>query len=198
MGKVTCEFSMSLDGYVAQPDDDPGPIFEWYASGDVELTTADPGLTFHVSKASAARIREVWPTIGCLISGGRLFRITNGWGGVHPVGVPMVIVSRSPEPADWRAEFPDAPTTFVGDVETAIAKAKEIAGDKDVAVAGPSIVQQAINLGLMDEIVVSLVPVLIGTGVSFFGDLVQPPVTLSDPEIVQGEGVTHLTYQVQR
>ena len=50
----------------------------------------------------------------------------------------------------------------------------------------------------MDEIVVSLVPVLIGTGVSFFGDLVQPPVKLSDPEIVQGEGVTHLTYQVQR
>ena len=196
MGKVTCEFSMSLDGYVAKPDDDPGPIFEWYASGDTEVTTANPNLTFHVSDTSAKRIREVWPQIGCLISGGRLFRITDGWGGVHPVGVPMVIVSRSPEPAEWRARFPDAPFTFVDEVETAVAKAKEIAGDKDVAVAGPNIVQQVINLGLMDEIVVSLVPVLIGEGLPFFGELVKPPVKLTDPEIVQGEGVTHLTYTV--
>jgi dihydrofolate reductase len=198
MGKVTCEFSMSLDGYVAQPDDDPGPIFEWYGSGDVEFTTANPGLTFHVSEASAERMRKTWPRIGCLISGGRLFRITDGWGGVHTVGAPVVVVSHSPEPAEWRAEHPDAAFTFVGDVETAVAKAKEIAGDKDVAVAGPTIVQQVINLGLMDEIVISLVPVLIGTGIPFFGDLVQPPLKLSDPDIVQGDGVTHMTYQVQR
>jgi dihydrofolate reductase len=198
MGKVSCEFSMSLDGYVAKPDDDPGPIFDWYASGDVEVTTANPDLTFRVPKASSEHIRESWPRVGCLISGGRLFRITDGWGGKHPVGTPMVIVSRSPEPAEWRTRFPGAPTTFVGDVSTAVAKAKEIAGDKDVAVAGPSIVQQVINLGLMDEIVVSLVPVLIGEGVPFFGELVKSPVKLSDPEIVESQGVTHLTYQVLR
>ena len=198
MGKVTCEFSMSLDGYVAQPDDDPGPIFEWYGGGDVEMTTANPDLTFRVPKASSEHINESWPRVGCLVSGGRLFRITDGWGGVHPVDAPVVVVSRSPEPAEWRSRFPDAPFTFVGDVSSAVAKAKEIAGDKDVAVAGPTIVQQVINLGLMDEIVVSLVPVLIGKGVPFFGDLVKPHVKLSDPTIVESEGVTHLTYQVQR
>ena len=198
MGKVTCEFSMSLDGYVAKPDDDPGPIFDWYSGGDVEMTTANPDLTFRVPKASAEHIQDSWPRVGCIISGGRLFRITDGWGGVHPVDAPMVIVSRSPEPAEWRARFPDAPFTFVGDVETAVAKAKEIAGDKDVAVAGPTIVQQVINLGLMDEIVVSLVPVLIGEGVPFFGELAKSPVKLSNPEVVESDGVTHLTYQVQR
>jgi dihydrofolate reductase len=197
MGKVTTELSMSLDGYVAGPDDNPGPVFEWYAGGDVELTTANPGLTFHVPKASAERIRESWARVGCLVSGGRLFRITNGWNGVHPVGAPVVVVSHQPEPADWRAEHPDAPFTFVGEVETAVAKAKDIAGDKDVAVAGPTIIQQVINLGLMDEIVVSLVPVLIGKGIPYFGELVNSPVKLSTPTVVESEGVTHLTYQVQ-
>ena len=198
MGKVTCEFSMSLDGYVAKPDDDPGPIFEWYANGDVEMTTANPDLTFRVPKASYAHIQESWPRVGCLISGGRLFRITDGWGGVHPVNAPVVVVSRSPEPAEWRGRFPDAPFTFVGDVEAAVAKAKQIADDKDVAVAGPSIVQQVIDLGLMDEIVVSLVPVLIGDGVPFFGQLARPPVRLSDPKVVESDGVTHMTFQVLR
>jgi dihydrofolate reductase len=198
MGKMTCEFSMSLDGYVARPDDDPGPVFDWYGAGDVEFPTASRDLTFHVSEASAERMRASWGRIGCLISGGRLFRITDGWGGMHTVGAPVVVVSRSPEPAEWRARFPDAPFTFVGDVETAVAKAKEIAGDKDVAVAGPNIVQQVIDLGLMDEIVVSLVPVLIGAGVPFFGDLAAPELKLSEPEVVQGTGVTHLTFQVVR
>ena len=196
MAKVTTELSMSLDGYVAHSNDDPGEIFEWYNSGDVEMQTAMPGLEFRVSRASYDHIQESWPRVGCLISGGRLFRITNGWGGRHPVDAPVVVVSRSPEPSDWRAEHPGAPFTFVGDVETAVAKAKEIAGDKDVTVAGPSIIQQVINLGLMDEITVSLVPVLIGEGLPFFGDLVKPPVRLSNPSIVEGDGVTHLTYKV--
>lgn len=198
MAKVTTELSMSLDGYVAHLDDDPGEIFEWYSSGDVEMKTAMPGLEFSVSRASYDRMQETWPRVGCLISGGRLFRITNGWGGRHPVDAPVVVVSHSAEPADWRAEHPDAPFTFVGDVETAVAKAKEIAGDSDVAVAGPTIVQQVINLGLMDEIVVSLVPVLVGKGISFFGDLARPPVKLGNPTVVEGDGVTHLTYQVMK
>lgn len=198
MGKVTTELSMSLDGYIAHPDDSIDHVFDWYWSGDVELTTANPDLTFSVSKTSYDYIRESWANVGCLVSGGRLFRIANGWGGKHPVGAPVVVVSHGPEPAEWQAEHSDAPFTFVPDVETAVAKGKEIAGDKNVAVAGPAIVQQVINLGLMDEITVSLVPVLIGKGISFFGDLVTSPVKLSTPRVVEGVGVTHLTYQVQK
>jgi dihydrofolate reductase len=198
MGNVTAELSMSLDGFVAQPDDDPGPVFDWYASGPVEITTSSPDLTFHVSEASAKHIRENWPKIGAHVVGRRLFDITDGWGGRHTVEGPVVVVTHRGEPAEWCAAHPDAPFTFVGDIETAVETARGIAGDKNVSVAGPNVIQQCINLGLMDEITVSLVPVLIGKGISFFGGLVKPPVKLSDPFVVQGTGVTHLTYQVLR
>lgn len=198
MAKVTTELSMSLDGYIADSDDGVEHIFDWYNDGDVEVPTADPGLTFRVSEASARHIKESFAKCGALISGRRLFDITNGWNGMHPVGAPVVVVSHS-VPEAWRAEHPDAPFTFVTDgVESAIEQAKDIAGDKQVAVAGPNVIQQCINLGLMDEICVSLVPVLIGRGISFFGELVKPPVKLEGPSVVEGKGVTHLTYSVKR
>jgi dihydrofolate reductase len=196
MAKVTTELSMSLDGFVAQRDDDPGPIFEWYESGPVEVTTAMERLTFHVSEASARHIAESWPLCGALISGRRLFDITNGWDGMHPVGTPVVVVSHT-VPEQWRADHPDAPFTFVGSIEEAVEAAKSIAGDKNVSVAGPNVIQQCINLGVMDEICVSLVPVLIGDGVRFFGDLVKPPVMLDGPRIIEGDRVTHLYYTVR-
>ena len=196
MAKITTELSMSLDGYIAGPDDSIEHIFDWYDAGDVEIKTPMPGdLTFHVSEADAKHIREEFAKVGCLISGRRLFDITNGWGGRHPVDAPVVVVTHRPAD-EWIAEHPDAPFTFVGAVETAVANAKEIAGDKNVSVAGPNIIQQVINLGLMDEICVSLVPVLIGKGIPFFGELVKPPVMLSNPRVVEGERVTHLHYAV--
>jgi dihydrofolate reductase len=195
MAKVTTELSMSLDGFIAGPDDSIEHLFGWYENGDVEVTTAVPELTFHTSAASARHIRENFPKVGALISGRRLFDITNGWNGTHPVDAPVVVVSHN-VPEEWIAEHPGAPFTFVGDVETAVSKAKEIAGEKNVSVAGPNVIQQVINLGLMDEITVSLVPVLIGEGIPFFGKLVNPPVKLEGPEIVEGDGVTHLAYKV--
>jgi dihydrofolate reductase len=198
MAKVTTELSMSLDGFIAQPDDDPGPIFDWYNTGDVEIPTVLEGLTFRVSEASAQHIRSEFPKVGALISGRRLFDITNGWGGRHPVDAPVVVLTHRGAPEDWVKEHPEAPFTFVGDLDTALATAKELAGDKNVSVAGPNVIQQVINAGQMDEIAVSLVPVLIGEGIPFFGKLVRPPVRLSTPRVLQGEGVTHLYFEVLR
>lgn len=198
MAKVTTELSMSLDGYIAHPDDDPKELFDWYAEGDVEIPTAVPGFTFHTSEASARHINENFPKVGCIVAGRRVFDITNGWGGLHPVGgVPVVVVTHRPAD-EWQKEHPNAPFTFVGDVETGIKTAKEMAGDKNVSVAGPSIIQQVINLGLMEEICISLVPVLIGEGIPFFGALKHSPVKFDGPTIVEGKGVTHLTYTVKR
>jgi dihydrofolate reductase len=196
MAKVTTELSMSLDGYVAHLDDGIEHIFDWYFNGDVEIPTPSEGLTFRVSEVNARHIREGFARIGCLVSGRRLFDYTNGWDGRHPVDAPVVVVTHRGAPEDWVAEHRDAPFTFVDDVETAVATAKGIAGDKDVGVAGPNTVQQVINLGLMDEICVSLVPVLIGKGIPFFGELVDPPVKLAGPRVVEGSGVTHLYYTV--
>jgi dihydrofolate reductase len=188
---------MSLDGFIAHPDDSVDHLFDWYFNGDVDVPTAVPDFVFHTSETSARHIREGFAQVGALVSGRRLFDHTNGWNGVHPVGAPVVVVSHT-VPEDWKAAHPDAPFTFVGDVETAIAKAKDIAGDKNVAVAGPNVIQQCINLDLMDEVVVSLIPVLIGEGIPFFGKLVKPPVKLDGPRVVEGEGVTHLYYTVKK
>jgi dihydrofolate reductase len=196
MAKVMAELSMSLDGYVAHPDDSVDHIFDWYFDGDVEVPTASD-LVFRTSETSARHIREGFSQVGALVSGRRLFDYTNGWDGTHPVGAPVVVVSHS-VPEEWIAAHPDAPFTFVGDVETAIATAKEIAGDRNVAIAGPNVIQQCINLRLMDEIVVSLIPVLIGDGIPFFGKLVEPPVKLDGPRVVEGDGVTHLHYAVRK
>ncbi|HEY1701466.1 MAG TPA: hypothetical protein VGG75_17310 [Trebonia sp.] len=100
-------------------------------------------------------------------------------------------------PADWPA--PDAPFTAVTEgVAAAIGKAKAVAGDKAVALAGPSVIQQALDLGLVDEIAVDLAPVLQGTGIRFFGELAHSPVLLDDPEVIEGTRVTHLRFRVRR
>ena len=199
MAKVTTELSMSLDGFIAGPDDSVDHIFDWYSSGDVEIKTLMEPLTFHVSEASAKHIREQFANVGALISGRRLFDITNGWGGRHPVDAPVFVVTHGNVPQDWIAEHPDAPFTFVTDgIESAVEQAKATAGDKNVSVAGPNVIQQCINLELMDEICISLVPVLIGEGIPFFGTLVKPPVKFDGPRIVEGEGVTHLHYTVKK
>ena len=74
----------------------------------------------------------------------------------------------------------------------------EAAAGKDVAVATPDITRQLLDAGLLDEVRVSLVPVLLGSGVRFFGDLARAPIVLEGPDVVEGAGVTHLTYRVAR
>jgi dihydrofolate reductase len=123
----------------------------------------------------------------------RIFDYTHGWDGSHPLGVPVFVVSHS-VPRGWPRD--DAPFRFVQDgIESAIAQAKAVAGDKTVGVAGPAIAQQCINAGLLDEVHIELVPVLLGNGIRFF-DHVQRPVVFDDPTIIVGRRVTHLVYRV--
>jgi dihydrofolate reductase len=82
-------------------------------------------------------------------------------------------------------------------VESAVAQAKALAGDRIVAVATPTITQQCLNAGLLDMIRVNLVPVLMGEGIRWFDNLRYTPVMLDDPEVTQGSRVTHLTYKVR-
>src|SRR5207302_11333929 len=95
-----------------------------------------------------------------------------------------------PPPEDAAERFPL--TTFTGSVEEGIATAKEIAGDKFVTIASANIVQQALNLSLVDELCISQVPVLFGSGIRYFGELVGGQVMLEDPFVVQGTRALHL------
>lgn len=195
MADVIANMSMSLDGFVADPEDRVDHLFGWFGSGDVEVPTAVEWATFKTSAASAKMLNEALAGIGALVAGRRLFDLTQGWGGRHPMGVPVFVVTHE-APADW--PHPDAPFTFVTDgVESAIEQAKKVAGDKNVAVASTTIAQQCLNLGLLDGIQVDLVPVLLGAGVRFF-DHLDATIPLTGPGIVEGDGVTHLTYRIKR
>ena len=196
MAKVLTHMCMSLDGFVAQPDDDPAELFEWYWGGDVEVASAQDAMTFSVDAASAPMLQELTTRCGALIAGRRLFDLTDGWGDNHPAGAPVVVVTHRAPPTDATERFPR--TTFTGSVEEAVATAKQIAGDQFVTIASADIIQQALNLGLVDELCISQVPVLFGTGVSYFGELVGGHVMLEDPVVVQGTRALHLRYPVRR
>jgi dihydrofolate reductase len=196
MAKVQTHMCMSLDGFVAQPDDDPAELFEWYWGGDVVVPTAQEEMTFSVDAASAPVLQELMSGCGAMIAGRRLFDLTGGWGDNHPVGAPVVVVTHRPPPDDAEESFPR--TTFTGSVEEAVTAAKEIAGDRDVTIASADVIQQALVLGLVDEICVSQIPVLFGSGVRYFGDLVGGHVMLEDPVVVQGTRALHLRYPVRR
>ncbi len=194
MGKVLSHMTMSLDGYIANPDDTPEELFEWYWGGDVTVPSHDEGMTFQVDQASAEMLRELIGEAGVVVSGRRLFDITDGWNDNHP-GAPRVVVVTHTPPEDAAERWPK--TAFVDGVEAAIAKAKEIAGDKHATIASSTIINQALDLGLVDEVCISLVPVLFGKGLPYFTDIGRH-LMLEDPVVVQGRRALHLRYPVRR
>jgi dihydrofolate reductase len=202
MGKVSMGLSMSLDGFIAGPNDGPEHplgeggerLFTWYSTGDTEYGLPGTEMVFRVSPQSAELLRRAHARMGAFVTGRRTFDITNGWGGNPPLGVPAFVVTHS-VPQEWVYE--GSPFTFVTDgVESAVEKAREVAGDKDVAVGAASLAQQCIRAGLLDEIHVDLVPVLLGDGVRLFEHLGTGPIELEYTEVVEGDGVAHLTFRV--
>jgi len=128
MGQVVANASMSLDGYIAKDDNTIGRLFDWLQNGDVEIATVDPAITFHMTPVSAERWRQWTDGLGALICGRNLFDFTGGWGGMHTVGVPVVVVTHQ-VPTDWVEAHPHAPFHFVTDgVGAAVAKAQAISG----------------------------------------------------------------------
>lgn len=204
MSKVVVELSMSLDGFVAGPNDgrekglgEGGDrLFRWYSSGDTDFPLPGTDMVFRISRASADLLQETWPSIGASVTGRRTFDIAGGWSGNPPGGpdAPYFVVTHT-VPDEWVK--PGSPFTFVTDgVKSAIEKAKQAAGDKNIDVMGASIVQQCLKLGLIDEIQIDLAPVLLGGGVSLFGYLGHGPIELERIKVVEGDGVTHLRYRV--
>jgi dihydrofolate reductase len=202
MGKVRTGHSTSLDGFIAGPNDGPEApmghggewLLAWYAGGDTEYRLPGTEMAFKVSPQTAEFLRETSRTTGALVTGRRSFDLTHGWGGKHPLDVPVFVVSHT-VPQEWVYE--GSPFTFVTDgLESALEQAKAIAGDKDVGVIGASLVQQCIRSGLLDEIHVDLVPVLLGDGVRLFDHLGTEPIELESTRVIEGAGVTHLTFRV--
>ena len=188
MGSVIANMSMSLDGFVEDATGSALPLFGWVTGLEHE-----PG--DEAAKASAELFREATARVGALVCGRRLFDLTQGWGGRHPTGAPVFVVTHTP-PADW--PYPETFTFVTDGVASAIAQAQHTAGDRTVAVATADVTRQCLDLGLLDGIAVDLVPILLGSGTPFFSGLADTPVRLGTPTVVEGAAVTHLHYRIEK
>jgi dihydrofolate reductase len=203
VGTVIMHNVVSVDGFIADKNDDVGPLHEWYFSGDTPITGSDEqqfdhsgaGSGFRVSSASAEYVRSMWASIGTIVMGRTLFDLVNGWEGSPPAGEHVVVVSHRPKPEGWH---PEASYHFVDDVQAAIDKAQELAGDRVVAVNAGEVGGRILAAGLVDEVAMDVVPVVFGSGKRFFGDI-DGQHLLEDPHVVvQGERVLHLKFKVRR
>jgi dihydrofolate reductase len=204
MSKVVIDMTISLDGFVAGPGDGKKfplgrhggeAIFDWYTSGNEEIQTPlfkpRPG-------ANREQVERMFAESGAFIFGRRTYDITSGWGGRHPVnGAPVFILTHNPPPA---SEVPKGPSnlTFVTDgIESAVRKAKAVAGAKDVKLGGASPGKAALAAGLVDEILVHIAPYLMGGGVRLFDDL-PDGIRLEKLEVHDGHLATHIRYRVMK
>ena len=130
---------------------------------------------------------------GAVVAGRGTFEPAGGWGGDHHDGVPIFILTRTPD-GDHR-QWPLV--TYVSDVRTAMTEAKRAAGDKDVLVHGAGVAQLALAAGVLDEIEIHLVPVLLGQGRRLFENLAPEHIELERVRVLEGPGVTHLLYRVR-
>lgn len=196
MTKTIMYAAVSADGYVGRTDGQVGQLFDWFGSG--EVTWDCWGAELRTAQATKDFIETVYTAeIGAMVVGRYVFDQTNGWDGQAVAGDHVFVVTHEP-PTDW--EYADtAPFTFVTDgVESAIAQAREVAGDRIVDVAAGNVGGQALRLGLIDQVVMNVVPVVFGEGRPYFGSA-GGEVTLADPSLVaQGHRVTHLLYDVPR
>ncbi|MEI5582441.1 MULTISPECIES: dihydrofolate reductase family protein [unclassified Agromyces] len=193
MGEVVMYGSVSVDGFIADEDDQPGALFDWLTGGDVPL---DESGVLNVSQASHDYVRAYWDRIGVTITGRHVFDLADGWDGTPPSGIDhVVVVTHRPAPEHWD---PAAPFHFVDGVEAAVARARELAGDRLVEVAAGDVGGQVLAAGLVDEVRMDVVPVVFGSGRRFFGS-VRAQHLLEDPDVViQGDRVLHLRYRVRR
>src|SRR3954447_21673549 len=188
---------VSVDGFIADENDDVGPLFDWYFNGDmpiVEEAAEELHAPFRVSRRSHDYVRSLWEGIGATVQGRHLFDLTNGWEAQPPAGDHLVVVSHRPKPDGWH---PEADVPFFDDVMAAVEEAKHRAGDRVVAVCAGEVGGQALALGLVDVVAMDVVPVVFGAGKRYFGSI-DGQHLLEDPSVViAGNRVLHLRYRVR-
>lgn len=195
MSATVLYMSMSLDGFIAGPNEGPGNglgdgghrLHEWALTSD-----AADGLT---RLGVNGQVVDEFMATGATVAGRGTFEPAGGWGGDHHDGVPIWVLSRG-EPGIDVAQWPLV--TYVDDVGTAMSEAKRAAGAKNVLVHGAATAQLALAAGLLDELEIHLVPVLLGQGRRLFDNLSPEHIELERTRVLEGEGVTHLHYRVQR
>lgn len=193
MGATVLYMSVSVDGFIAGPNERPDNglgdggerLHEWAMAGGA--LRREDGVN--------GRVIDEFLATGAVVAGRGTFEPAGGWGGHHHDGVPIFILTRQ-DPASL-GQWPLV--TYVDDVSTAMTRAKEAAGDKDVLVHGAGVAQLALAAGVLDELELHVIPALLGQGRRLFEGLPPEHIELERTRALEGEdGVTHLRYRVRR
>jgi dihydrofolate reductase len=198
MTKVAAGITTSLDGYITGPNDGPGlglgeggeRLHHWVFGGpwtyDEEPRGEPTGADKEFLDGGIARV-------GAIMGGRNTYEAAEAWGGQNPFGAPFFIVTHRPEDAPADAGF-----TFVNGVDEAIAQARQAAGSKDVFImGGADVIRQALRAGHVEELSISIAPVVLGGGKRLF-DGFDETVSLEHEGLLQSPFATHITYRVVR
>ncbi len=204
MRKVTCFKSMSLDGFIAGPNDEIDPLHDWLFAtrprskndNAWEKAEGKPERFFGPVGANKDLLDSLMGIDGATVVGRRTYDITNGWGGTPPGKGSYLVMTHNPPPAnDISKHF-----TFVTDgIESAVRQAEARSKSGVVELMGGQIIQQGLNAGLVDELIIVLIPVLLGQGIRLFDNLGGSHITLNRKRVTEGPGgVTHLFFDIVR
>jgi dihydrofolate reductase len=198
MTKVAAGITTSLDGYITGPNDGPGRglgdggerLHYWVFGGPWSYDEEPSG---EATGADKEFLDGAIGRVGAIVGGRNTYEAAQAWGGQNPFGVPFFIVTHRPEEAPEGAGF-----TFVNGLDQAITRAREAAGGKDVFVmGGADIIRQALRAGHVEQLSISIAPVVLGRGKRLFDDFGET-VSLEHLYLLQSPFATHITYRVVR
>jgi dihydrofolate reductase len=203
IGKVSFDMSMSLDGFIAGPDDNKEQglgkggerLHEW--AYDLASFHERHGRAGGERNRDSEILEEAFENVGATVMGRRMFDLgEKPWGDNPPFRVPVFVVTHHGR--DTLQKEGGTSFTFVTDgVESALEQAHAAAGDRDVSVAGgANVIQQCLAAGMIDEFQIHVVPLLLGEGRSLFDDRGAEPIELETTRVIESPGVTHLRLRV--
>lgn len=204
MTKIIVFKSMSLDGFIAGPNDEIDPLHDWlfatkpqgHGSGAWEKAEGKTERFFGPEGINREILLAAMAIEGATVVGRRTYDVAGGWGGKPPGHGPYFVMTHNPPPED---EISSA-FTFVADgIDSALRQAAAASKCGYVDLMGANVIQQGLRAGLVDEIVIQVIPVLLGQGIRLFDHLGPAHITLDRTRVEAGPGgVTHLFYDVLR
>ncbi|HXF36910.1 MAG TPA: dihydrofolate reductase family protein [Actinomycetota bacterium] len=198
MTKVVAAITMSLDGYITGPNDGPGRglgeggerLHHWVFGGPWTYDRPPAG---RATGPDEEYLDRAMARAGAIVIGRNMYEAAEAWGGRNPFGVPLFVVTHRPEEAPGDGGF-----TFVEGLEEAIARAREAAGGKDVAIGGGAdVIRQALRAGHVEELAITIAPVILGGGKRLFEGF-DRSLDLEHLGVVQSPFATHISYRVLR
>ncbi len=200
MTKVVAAITTSVDGYITGPNDGPerglgegGERLHYWVFGGP--WTYEDGPRGEATGADKEMLDEAISRVGAVVGGRGVYEAADHWGGTNPWNVPFFIVTHRPE----EEPSPEAGFTFVNGLEKAVARARDAATGKDVSLmGGADVIRQALAAGVVDELAITIAPVILGAGKRLF-DGFDKDVTLEHiGQVRQSPFATHLRYRVVR